>query len=94
METAGIAQVAMEKNIPLLALRAISDGPSAPLPFDLGEMMDEDANLHAGRLLRVILHNPGIIFDSRQMIHNTRIAANNAAIALIAALSKADFGQV
>jgi adenosylhomocysteine nucleosidase len=94
METAGIAQVAMEKNIPLLALRSISDGPSAPLPFDLGEMMDEDSNLHAGRLLRAIRHNPGIIFDSRQMIRNTRIAANNAAIALIAALSKAEFGQI
>jgi adenosylhomocysteine nucleosidase len=45
METAGIAQVAVEKGIPLLSLRAISDGPRAPLPFNLDEMMDEDTNL-------------------------------------------------
>ena len=33
METAGIAQVAAEKGIPLLSLRAISDGPHAPIPL-------------------------------------------------------------
>ena len=49
METAGIAQVAAENGIPLLSIRAISDGPRAPIPFNLGEMMDEDANLRAGR---------------------------------------------
>jgi adenosylhomocysteine nucleosidase len=86
METAGIAQVAAEKGIPLLSLRAISDGPRAPIPFDLGEIMDEDANLQAGRLLGAIARNPRIIFQSRQMMRNTKIAANNAAAALVAAL--------
>ncbi len=87
METAGIAQAAAESGIPLLAVRAISDGPRAPIPFNLGEMMDEDANLKTGRLLRAILRRPGILFQSGRMMKNSRLAADNAAIAVAAALS-------
>lgn len=93
METAGIAQVAAERGIPLLSLRAISDGPRAPIPFDLGEVMDEDANLRPGRLMKMIVRNPGIVLQSRRMMRNNRIAADNAAIALVAALSQVDFGK-
>ena len=93
METAGIAQVAAERGIPLLSLRAISDGPRAPIPFDLGEVMDEDANLRPGRLIKMIVRNPGIVLQSRRMMRNNRIAADNAAIALVAALSQVDFGK-
>ena len=91
METAGIAQVAAEKGVPLLSLRAISDGPCAPIPFDLGKIMDEDANLQVGRLLKAIARNPKIVFQSSRLVRNTRIASDNAAAALIAALSQADF---
>jgi nucleoside phosphorylase len=91
METMGIAQVAKENGIPLLSLRAISDGPCAPIPFDLGEVMDEDANLRTGRLLGMILRNPGIIFQSLHMRRNTRLAEESSASALLAALSQADF---
>jgi nucleoside phosphorylase len=92
METAGIAQVAMEKGIPLLSLRAISDGPRAPIPYDLGEIIDEDANLRAGKLLKAIVRNPRIVYQSWQLRRNSRIAADNAAMALVAALSQANFG--
>jgi hypothetical protein len=83
METMGIALVAAEKDIPFFAVRAISDGPVAPIPFDLGEMMDENANLRMGKLLRLIARQPRIISELRKMRHNTRIAADNAAIALM-----------
>lgn len=89
METAGIARVAAEKGIPLLSLRAISDSPRAPIPFDLGEVMDEEANLRVGNLLGLILRHPRIIGQSRQIRLNTRIAAENAAITLQAILSRA-----
>ena len=91
METAGIAQVAAEKGIPLYSLRAISDGPLAPIPFDLGQMMDKDANLQVGRLLREIVRHPSLIFQFNRLIRNSRIAADNAAIALIAALGQTTF---
>jgi len=94
METAGIAQVAAERGVPLLSLRSISDGPRDPLPFDLGEVMDEDANLRTGKLLWAIVHNPRIILQSGRMMRNTRLAADHAAIALLAALNKASIGNI
>jgi adenosylhomocysteine nucleosidase len=90
METAGIAQVAAEAGIPLLSLRAISDGPSAPIPINLVEMMDEDANLQTVRLLRTVIRHPKIVLQVRRLMRNTRIAADNVAVALVAALSQTD----
>jgi hypothetical protein len=88
METTGIAQVAVEKGIPLFSLRAISDGPRAPLPFNLDAMMDEDANLLAGKMLKFVVCHPGIVLQSWQLIRNVTIATDNAAIALLAAFSQ------
>ena len=88
METAGIAQVAAEKGIPLLSLRAVSDGPQAPIPLDLEALMDEDANLRIGKLIGMVLRQPRILLQSRQMMQNSRKAADHAAMALVAALSQ------
>ena len=87
METAGIASLAAEKGLPLLSLRAISDGPSAPIPFDLAEMMDENANLRTDRLIKAILLHPRILFQSMRMRRNSVVAADYAALALHSALS-------
>jgi adenosylhomocysteine nucleosidase len=88
METAGIAQAAAHNGIPILSLRAISDGPRDPIPLDLSRIMDEDANLIASRLLMAVIRNPRIIFRSGRVLSNTTIAAQNAALALTAALSR------
>lgn len=87
METAGIAGIALDRSIPLLSLRAISDGPRAPIPINVAEVMDENANLMAGKLLKVVLRNPRLLFQSRPIMRNSRVAADNAAISLVAALS-------
>jgi adenosylhomocysteine nucleosidase len=86
METAGIALVAAEKGIPLLSIRAISDGPRAPLPIDLGEIMDEDANLRPGKMLMAVLRDPGMILRVGGLMRNVRIAADNAAMVVIMVL--------
>jgi len=88
METMGIVGVAAEKGIPLLSLRSISDGPRAPIPFDLEAMMDEQDNLRKGEIIKTILGHPGILPQLVRMGRNSRQAADNAAIALIAALSQ------
>jgi adenosylhomocysteine nucleosidase len=86
METAGIAQVAAEHGIPLLSIRAISDGPRAPLPIDPVEMMDENARLRPGGIFMAIMRRPSIIRQFGRMLQNTRIAADNAALVLIEVL--------
>ena len=88
METIGIARVASEKGIPLISLRAISDGPQAPIPLDLEAMMDEEYHYRIGEMIKIILRRPQILLQSRQMIQNSGKAADNAAIALVAALSQ------
>lgn len=93
METAGIAQVAAQKGIPLLALRAISDGPRAPLPVDVSMVMDDDANLKVGRMLATLIRNPRLIIAWGGIRRNSQVASDNAALALLAGLSQADFSS-
>jgi len=88
METAGIAQVAAELKIPLLSIRSISDGPRFPIPFDLEAILDDKDDIHIGRLLMLVLHNPVIILQSRFIILNSKIAADHAAKVLLAALNQ------
>jgi adenosylhomocysteine nucleosidase len=88
METAGIASAAAEKSIAVLSLRSISDGPRAPIPFNLEQMLDEQDNLRTGEIIKTILRHPGMLPQLVRMGRNSRLAADNAAIALIAALSQ------
>lgn len=87
METTGILHAAQESGVPLVVLRAISDGPAAPIPFDLASMMDEDYNLRIGRIIEAILRHPNILRQVLRMGKNSEIAARNAAIAVKALLS-------
>ncbi len=87
METAGIGQVAAEMGIPLVSIRSVSDGPQAPIPFDLAAVMDEESNIRMSEMLRLVLRRPQIIFQSRQLMQNSGKAAENAARAVIAILS-------
>jgi adenosylhomocysteine nucleosidase len=86
METAGIVQVLEEKGTPFLSIRAISDCPREPIPFDLNGTTDEDGNLRLGKMLLMVMRQPKIIFQSRRLLRNVRRAADNAAIALLAML--------
>ena len=86
METAGIAQVLEQKGIPLLSVRAISDCPREPIPFDLNGTTDEDGNLRLGRLILMVMGQPKILFQSGRLLRNVKRAAANAAIALGAML--------
>lgn len=88
METAGVAQVAAERGIPLLSIRSISDGPQSPIPFDLAAILDEEDNLRMGKVLVTVLRSPRIILKARQMMQNSSKAADHAARALVAALSQ------
>ena len=88
METAAIAAVAAGQGLPLLSLRAISDGLRAPIPFNLERMLDGQDNLRTVEILKTILRHPGILPQLLRMGRNTRQAAANAALALLAILTQ------
>lgn len=86
METIGIARIAAEKGISLLSLRAISDCPQEPIPFNLDIFTDEEGNLRLGKMIVTVIGQPRILFHSIRLLRNVRRAADNAATALITAL--------
>jgi adenosylhomocysteine nucleosidase len=88
METAGIAQVAARMGIPLVSIRSVSDGPQAPIPFNLEAVIDEKYNLRMGKILMMVLHNPRIVLESRRILLNSRRAADHAARVVVAVLSQ------
>jgi adenosylhomocysteine nucleosidase len=88
METAGILQAANKGLTPVVVLRSISDGPNAPIPVDLEKVLDGNNNLQAGRLIITMLKNPRLLLRSGQILKNSRLAAENAAMAVTAALSQ------
>jgi nucleoside phosphorylase len=90
METAGIAQAAAEVGAALLCIRAISDGPRAPLPVDLSEIMDEDANLRPVGMLKAFLRHPGMILQVGSVQRNSNMAAEHAALAVFEVLGTQD----
>jgi nucleoside phosphorylase len=90
METAGIAQAALDHGTPILALRAVSDGPGEPLSFDLEAMTDEDFNLSIPKAARMVILRPRLVLASIRIIRNVKKASDNAAVALAAVMGQAD----
>ncbi len=90
METAAIAQAAAQQDVPLLALRAISDNPAAPLPINPDAVMDENYRLRIGKMIRILILHPKILLRVGRMQRNSALAAENAALAVRAALSTAN----
>jgi hypothetical protein len=45
--------------------------------------MDEDANLRPGKMLMAVLRHPGMMLKVEGLMRNTKIAADNAATAVI-----------
>lgn len=87
METSGIVQASRENGVPIIALRAISDGPQDPIPFDLSSMMDDDYNLKVGKLIWAVIRHPKMLFQSAKLTKNSELAERNAAVAVLAALN-------
>ena len=87
METYGIAEVATEHGIPLLALRSISDNPEEPIPLSIEELYDAEYHLRTGWLIRTILRRPTLLPALLRLARNSDIATKNAAWAVMAYLN-------
>jgi adenosylhomocysteine nucleosidase len=88
METAAVEEACSELNVPLIALRSISDSVEAPLPFSLSEFLGDQQQLLTGRFVAAILRNPRLLPAFLRLIRNARKAADNAAAATVAAVTK------
>lgn len=83
MESGAIAIVAAENNIPLLAIRAVSDSAAEELGFSLDEFCDQDLrHIRIGKVLLTILRRPRIIPQLLRLSRSSRRAAESLMAAL------------
>lgn len=83
MESGAIAIVAAENNIPLLAIRAVSDCAAEELGFSLDEFCDPDLRrIRIGKVLLTILRKPRIIPQLLRLSRSSRRAAESLTTAL------------
>jgi adenosylhomocysteine nucleosidase len=88
METAAVARIAAASGIPLVAVRAISDGADEELGFTIDEFTDREMNISAWKVLRTVAARPRIIPQLIRLARNADVAGRNLAIAVIALLEK------
>jgi len=88
MESAGIADACAEAGVPLYAFRAISDSVDEPLPFSLSDYLDERQQLMVGRLAAAVIRRPHLLPALLRLARNAGRAADNAALAALAAVQE------
>jgi adenosylhomocysteine nucleosidase len=78
MESAAVAIVAAENNIPLLAIRAVSDAAAEELQFSLNEFCAADMRrILMHKILLTILKKPRIISQLFRLSRSSRTAAES-----------------
>ena len=87
METAAVARVSGKANIPLIAVRAISDGPDEELGFSIEEFTDREMNILPWKVLRTMARKPRIIPQLFRLARNSKLAGENLAVAVTALLA-------
>lgn len=86
METAAVARVAGRAHIPLVAVRAISDGADEVLGFSIEEFTDREMNIRAWKVLRTLAGKPRILPQLFRLARNSKRAGENLAVAVMALL--------
>ena len=86
METATVVAAARDAKLPVLAIRAVSDGADEELGFSIDEFTDESMTVRPWRVLTTIAKKPWIIPQLIRLAGNVKRAGNNLSDALIDAL--------
>ena len=78
MESGAISIIAVENNIPLLAIRAVSDAAAEELEFSLNEFCDSDMRrICLNKVLLTVLRKPLIIPQLVRLSRSSRMAAES-----------------
>lgn len=87
METFTVAQVAARHEIPLQALRCISDAADEELGFTIDEFCGRDLNIRLWRVLWTVARKPWIIPQLVRLARNSRLAGKRLAEAVLGLLA-------
>jgi adenosylhomocysteine nucleosidase len=86
METAAVAQVAAAAEIPLIAVRAVSDNAAEELGFTIADFTDGTMNVSIPRVLATLARKPGILPQLLRLSRNSRMAGKNLAAGIVSLL--------
>jgi len=86
METAAVAQVAAAAQIPLIAVRAVSDSAVEELDFTIAEFTDGTMNISIPRVLVTLARKPRILPQLLRLSRNSRVAGENLAAGIVSLL--------
>ena len=81
MESAAVARVAAEHNIPFMGIRAISDPWNEELGFSINDFCDDQLRIRPFKVLATILRRPRIIPQLIRLAGNSRVAAKSLSLA-------------
>jgi adenosylhomocysteine nucleosidase len=90
METSAVAQVCHERQVPFLALRAISDEAHADLPRELAALLTGSHSYRLGAALRAVWQRPATVKDLWTLHEYAQDAADRLAHALLAIIGQLD----
>lgn len=77
MESAAVARVSAERDIPFMGMRAISDPWDEELAFSIDEFCDDDKRIRPAKVFATILHRPRIVPQLIRLGWNSHIAAKS-----------------
>lgn len=77
METAKVAQVALEMKVPFVCFRAISDCLDHEIEFDLDDICDRRGRVKISGVLFAVLRRPALLKAFFLSWRRSRLAANN-----------------
>jgi adenosylhomocysteine nucleosidase len=79
MESFAIVAEAAAKQIPVIAIRAISDDADEDLPMDFGNILDESGNVKKAKVARLLARSPQKLPALVRLGKNSRAAAEKLA---------------
>lgn len=88
METAAVVRQAHLAGLPVLALRAISDGADEELGFSIEEFVDDTMTVRPWRVMATMAKRPWIIPQLLRLAGNVSTAGRSLAAAVAAALEQ------
>ncbi len=87
MESAAVARIAAREGIPLIAIRAISDGAEEELGFSIDEFTDREMRIKVWKVLLAMGKKPRIVPQLVRLARNARLAGRNLAPAIADAVN-------
>ncbi len=90
METAAVAKAAARGEVPILAVRGVSDDASEELGFSIAELTDSRMKIRLVKVLCTVARKPWILPQMLRLARNSKRAGENLALAIAAMLGDTD----